>query len=339
MQKLFGNLYESIYKNNIEEVWNILEKYPISCRKNFLKNIKKTSFEHTTRKHLQEMTKDREVNALLIPQENKIYLNGFENTKAEINHELFHVASFNNKAPGIIANLIIDNKIIYIGDHLNEGITEYLALKSIKKEEVESSYGQEVFTIDSLIKIYGKNILIPYFENKPIKFYRQFKNNQSKIIELDLLLKEISTNINIKNIFDEFIIIRDLKPLSLKKEKIYLENLNINKNNIEKFNHWLDTKENIIHASYDNLIEEKENENIEYILNEENDKIYHEWLKEYTSVQKELFERIIKIIIILSRKKGIKEQTIKKNIINSLKNIDIALDMIEYKNKLLIKKK
>ena len=336
-EKLFGRLYYSIYKENINEVWNILKCFPASCRKNFLINIKKLSFEQININKLQELAEYKEVSALASPSENKIYLNEFKNTKTEINHELFHVSSYEKDLIGTVATLIVDNYKVEIGNNLNEGITEYLALKSTNKNKIENAYGLDVFTVDSLIKIYGKNILIPYFKNSPSKFFSQFKNNQLRIIELDLILKEINNNIETKNTFEEFITMKDFNPYFLEEKNIYL---NISNFNIENFTKWLNTNDHKekINDLYDNIIN-KENKEQYKITKKENDILYKNFKKEYTKIQKELFESIIKTIITLSRDQNISDALIKENIKNSLKPINAALEMIEYKNNKLIKKK
>ena len=124
-KKNFSGLYGSIYKKNIQDVWRILERYPKSCQKIFLENIKKLSFKHVTLEELRELTNDKEANALYIPEENVIYLNEFKNEHYEINHELFHAASCTKKCLGIIIYLTKENKTKTIGESLTEGITEY----------------------------------------------------------------------------------------------------------------------------------------------------------------------------------------------------------------------
>ena len=337
-EKSFARLSNSIYKKNLQDVWNILEDYPKSCRKIFLENVKKLSFRHVTLEELRNMTNDKEVNGLYIPTENVIYLNDLNNTQSEINHELFHVASCTKRFWGIIIDLIIDNKNKTIGELLNEGITEYLALLSVMGEkEITSAYQLEVFVIETLIDIYDKNILIPYFKNNPLKFYTQFKNNKHHIIKLDILLNKISKTIDVRNTFEEYILIKDLSKDKLKQHNLYFQT-----ENMEELTKFLKKHKEEISL----LCEEIENESgisnkdTIYTLKElENERMYINWYKEYDYNQKVAFEKIIKTLIILARKNKYSDKRILKILRKNLSNKETALDIIEYKNKKLIKRR
>ncbi len=335
-EKNFVNLNSSIYKKNIKQVWRVLEDYPESCQKVFLENIKGLSFNHLTLEELREMTNDKEVNALYIPTENKIYLNGLKNKQSEINHELFHVASCTKKFWGIIIDLTIGNKTKTIGENLNEGITEYLALLSANEDKsLISAYQLEVFTIASLIDIYGKKILIPYFKNNPPKFYSQFKKDKLYIVKLDVLLNKISRTIDVRNTFEEYILIKDVSKDKLKEHNLYLQT-----EDMQELTKFLKKHKEEISV----LCEETEKElginnsnNTYTIKEEENENMYINWYKDYAHNQKVTFEKMIKILIYLARKNNYDDYEILEILKKNLKYKDTALDIIEYKNKRLIK--
>ena len=336
--QIFGRLNYSIYRKNLEEVWKILEQYPKNCRKIFLKNIKTLEFKNLSIEKLQQISEDLDVDGLYQPKENKIYLNGFKNEQTEINHELFHVSSCTPEYWGVMVEVTIDNMTKSIGENLNEGITQYLAeLSTNAKNQTNSAYQLEVFVIESLISIYGKEILRPYFQNRPTKFYSQFKSDAYKIIKLDLLLKKISKRVDTRNTFEEYILLKDLSPNRLKENNLYIET-----NKIKELNKHLKSNEFEINRLYEEVeLEErkKENESQLYALKEDKNKeIYFKWYKEYTQNQKEAFDKIIKTIIILSRKHNMNDEEIKNMLIEKIKNKGEILDTIEYKNKKLIRK-
>ena len=334
-EQLYGKLQSSIYKGNLQDVWNILEGYPKSCRNVFLKNVASLSFKHVTLEELKKITNDKEVNGLYILEENKIYLDGFNNTRSEINHELFHVASCTKKFIGIIVDLTIGNKTKTIGEKLTEGITEYLAILSTKENNlVTSAYQLEVFTVASLIDIYGKNILIPYFNNNPLKFYKQFKENKSYIIKLDILLNKISKEIDIRNTFEEYILIKELSPDKLKKHGLYLQT-----ENMEELTKFLKKYSERISILCEEVEKESGTSNTDtYTIKElENENMYINWYKVYDYKQKIAFEKIIKILILLARKKQNNDDRILEMLRRNLKGKEIGLDAIDYKNNKLIK--
>ena len=337
-KQLFGELSQSIYKKNIEDVWKILERYPNKCRKVFLKNLKTLSFQKVNIEELQKISEDIDVNGLYMPMENKIYLNGIENKYEEINHELFHVSSCTGKYWGVIVDVTIGEKIRTIGENLNEGITEYLAYLSANSKNIgESAYQLEVFVIELLISIYGEKILNPYFQNNPLKFYYQFKSGEYSIIYLDILLNQISKWINVRNSFEEYIILRDFVPDELKKYNLYIETFDM-----KELSRYLKRYEFMINKLYDKIEKEKRLREVFFdryaLQKEESKKMYLNWYYEYSKIQKRMFDRIIKIIIVLARKQDMSDELIKDLLIRSLDNKKSILDVIEYKNKKLVRK-
>lgn len=334
--QLFGKLNTSIYRKNIKEVWNVLEQYPKECRKTFLKNIKSLEFKHFTKEQLQELAEDIDVNGLYIPTENKIYLNGFENKQEEINHELFHVASCTPKYWGIIVDISYDNKIRTIGDNLNEGITEYLAfISSDSKDISNSAYQLEVFVIETLINIYGTDILKPYFQNNPPKFYSQFRYDEQNIIKLDILLKKISNWISIRNSFEEYIVLKDIA-----KNKLEKNHLDSNTSNMKELSKHLKKYEFEINELFEEVEQEerkKGNTSQMYTLKKEKE-LYLNWYYMYDKIQKEIFEKLLKILIVLARTHNLSDEWIKDILIKNLENKKTILSTIEYKNKKLIRK-
>ena len=333
-KELFGRLYFSIYKDNIKEVYNILNNYPKKCQKNFLRNIKELSFDHDKFKEIKNYLSEELTSALYIPNEKKIYLNGFNNTKPEINHELFHVASDNNTDIGVVIILKDKNRLIRIGTHLNEGITDKLAIDSLNQKEVTSDHDLEVFVIENLLNIYGNKILIPYFEGKPRKFYTQFKKNSDSIIELELLLEIIKQKIKMRDTFSKYILLKEYDKESLIMNNLYIKSVDLNPKSILLFNKWLDERNDLISNIY------IDNKNIsKKIINKDNIELYNYWINIYSKEQKESFEKILKILIKLYRKKEIDETTIKDSLINTLDNKNHFIDLLAYTNKKLIKKK
>lgn len=334
-EQLFDRLNKSIYRKNLEEVWQVLEKYPKNCQKIFLKNLKTLTFKQISIEELQELSKDLDVEGMYIPNENTIYLNEFKNERVEINHELFHVSSCTPKRLGVIVYVTIDDVTKAIGENLNEGITQYLAELSTKtNNQKDSAYQLNVFVIESLINIYGKNILNPYFQNNPVKFYSQFKSNTYKIIKLDILLNKINKRINLKNLFEEYLLLKDLSKNKLKDNNLYIEITNL-----KELNKYIKKREFEINKLYKDIEKEEIKGNDIYVLKkEENKEIYLNWYKEYTKIQSSSFEKIIKTIITLARNSNISDKEILEMLTKNLQYKKEILEEIEYKNKKLIRK-
>ena len=73
--KKYGNLHNTPYEKNIDEIWNILELFPKSCRKLFLKNLKTLIIENVPKKELEMIAEDGAAEGIYIPDCNTIYLN------------------------------------------------------------------------------------------------------------------------------------------------------------------------------------------------------------------------------------------------------------------------
>ncbi len=331
--KKYGNLKNTSYEKNIDEIWNILELFPKSCRKLFLKNLKTLIIEKVSQKELETITGNDTTEGIYIPDCNTIYLN--ENTKykhAILNHELFHTTSSSENRRGIIGNFELESNIISIGKNLEEGITEYLALKSINKEKSHTDYQIEVFVIKCLIDIYGDKILVPYFNQSEENFYKQFNRYREIIIKIDLLLKRLSNYINTTDVFEEYLLLKELTPIILEENNLYIENTEIP----------ILAKHAIYNRKIINKIYEKEektnkkltpNEPYE-LIKKENIDIYKAWYKN----ERKILNDIIKRIIILGRINKLSDKLIKEILTKNLKYSDEALNTIKYHNKKLIRK-
>lgn len=331
--KKYGNLHNAPYEKNIDEIWKILELFPKSCRKLFLKNLKTLIIENIPKKELEMIAEDGAAEGIYIPDCNTIYLNKTTKYKhAILNHELIHATSSSENRRGIIGTFELGPNIISIGNNLEEGITEYLALKSVNKEKTHTGYHIEVFVIKCLTDIYGDKILIPYFKKKEENFYKQFNRYREIIIKIDLLLKRLSNYIDITDIFEEYLLLKELNPKVLKENNLYIESTEIHI--LAKH---LINNQKIINKLYEK--EEKTNKKIipnepYEIIKPENIDIYKEWYKK----EKDLLNEIIKRIIILGRINKLSDQLIKEIIVNNLKHSDETLEVIKYHNKKLIRK-
>ena len=201
----------------------------------------------------------------------------------------------------------------------------------------ESAYQLEVFVIELLISIYGEKILNPYFQNNPLKFYYQFKSGEYSIIYLDILLNQISKWVNVRNSFEEYIILRDFVPDELKKYNLYIETFDM-----KELSRYLKRYEFMINKLYDKIEKEKRLREVFFdryaLQKEESKKMYLNWYYEYSKIQKRMFDKIIKIIIVLARKQDMSDELIKDLLIRNLDNKKSILDVIEYKNKKLVRK-
>ena len=322
---------------NLNDIWNILDKYPRTCKKIFTNNLKTLKIKYISEEELAIMSNDPGTEGMYVPIENTIYITK-ENIKNKrvINHELFHTTSTHNRKIGIIGKIELNNHEKIIGENLDEGITEYLALKSLNKRKSNTSYQLEVFVIKCLINIYGSKILIPYFKNSPEKFYQQFKNDNLKIIKLDILLNKLSKYEMLTDIFEEYLLLLEINTNSLKEN-----NLLLNTTSLKQFLKDLSKNQDTIIDYYKKeentnpiLIELNKTNNTYELKNKKAEYLYIDWYNQ----EKILIEKILKIIIILARKNNLSDELIKKILMNNLKYTNDTLELIRYKNKKLIRK-
>lgn len=330
--KKYGNLNNTLYEKNIDEIWNVLELFPKKYRKSFLKNLKTLIIKEVSKEEIQNIVNNESTEGVYIPDCNTIYYNKNPDNKTTINHELFHTTSINTKRTGIKGYLEIGQNIIRFGNNLNEGITEYLALKSINEKRSKNAYQLEVFVINCLTDIYGDKILTYYFKPSPEDFYKQFKNYHGIIIKIDLLLKKLKAYIYTTNTFEIYLLLMEVNPNILKEKNIYMEIPEIHKLNKHKI---------IINKLYDEeiknniMLAELNRENKPYqIILEKTQEIYDSWYKK----EKDLLNEIIKRIIILGRINKLPDQLIKEMLINNLKHTEETQEVIKYHNKKLIRK-
>ena len=233
--------YSPVFQDNINSVWNTLKQYPPSCQKAFLKNLKNLHIKINPNVYFNPVyltTGDPYAIGGYFHAINTIYLK--EDMNDVINHELFHVASSTTRKNGIIT--IKENRVI--GYYLNEGITEYLNLKSQKQLISKSDYQLEVFVIEFLIKIYGEKILIPYFTHNSIKFFTQFQKHKKSIIKIDNLLSKIKSNNenNQQELFNTIIkilivIAKDNNLSTTQIKEILIDTLSTKKEGLEVINY------------------------------------------------------------------------------------------------------
>ena len=329
-----SKIYNSVYKDNVLCVWNMLLGYPKRCRELFLENIKNIDYDRVSSDELYRLTKDGYVNGLYMPDDNKIFFAELGNNDTEIHHELFHVASCNRNHWGIIGELHYGDRKREIGECLNEGITEYLAISSTGINDVDSFYQLDVFVIEMLVHIYGKKILYPYFMGDAVSFYHQFGDDLYQIVRLDMLLRKIEKNILKRNLFDEYLSLREISSDVLDNNGLYLKGIKCDDYNMKALYKWLKIHED----EFDSLMENMDVDTVE-MRNEGNIILYDYFHGKYQSNQKELFDSIIKILIRLARGSKYKDYDIKNMLISSLESKNVGIDMMEYQNKKLIKRK
>lgn len=176
-------LYNSPYMVNVNEVKKVLDDYKFKSKVLFSINLFSLNIEEMTYSIKKEYNNAA---GLYVPYDNTIYIKDLLEKDKIVNHELFHVSSNNfiKRKSGITIKDNIEN--------LDEGITEYLKLKS--KNELSSDYGYqlEVFVVEFLIFIYGDKILEPYFIGNGEKFYSQFESFSDDIKKINYKLNEIS---------------------------------------------------------------------------------------------------------------------------------------------------
>ena len=152
-------LYHSPYKKNIDEVWDVLKNFKVCSRLLFLNNMRTLKIEEIYKEmepgELEELANYK-------PFENQIHV--FSGADWTLNHELFHVSSRGFR--GFTGVMNFDG-----GNGLTEGITEYLALKSQGKTTTISAYEENVFVIEFLVFIYGKEFINFYLQNRVDDFY------------------------------------------------------------------------------------------------------------------------------------------------------------------------
>ena len=330
----FSKMYDSFYRDNVLCVWSMLLCYPKRCRELFLENMKNIDYDRVSSSELYELTGDWYVNGLYMPDDNKIFFAELGNNDTEVNHELFHVASCNKYHWGIIGELHYGDKKREIGECLNEGITEYLAISSTGVNDVDSFYQLDVFVIEMLVHIYGKKILYPYFMGDAVNFYHQFGDDCAHIVRLDMLLRKIEKNIVKRNLFDEYLSLRELSGDVLDDNGLYLNGIKCNHYYMNELYRWLKIHEKELDSLMENM-----DADTSVMKNEDNIILYDYFHGEYQNSQKELFDSIIKILIRLARGKKYNDNDIKEILISSLENKDVGIDMMEYQNKKLIKRK
>lgn len=208
---------KNIYFEKVEE---ILDLFPIECRKNYYEN-KKTLV-------IKEGELFGSIKGAYDHYKNEI-------TLADINalpHELFHVA-FRDKsklnkriskkdevyfANGVEYSLKFDKYEYLYGRGLNEGLTEYLSRKCSSLKGNHYYY----FFVDLLISIYGEDILEYAFYNNPKLFFDDERfYNVEKIYDGFDALEE---SLNAQNLLVDCI--DGIKETLEKGEKSELVNIN-----------------------------------------------------------------------------------------------------------------
>ena len=327
------DISSSNFYQNIIEVFDVLKKYPFSCRKIFLKNLESLQFEKIT---MEEMVNfDENVASYYDISKNIIYYT--EDTLEFLNHELFHVASTSGIHSGIVVGRV------HMGENLNEGITEWLALKSRHQDVSHSGYQLELFVIECLVSIYGESILIPYFLHHTYEFYSQFGLMAKKIIRLDFLLGRLENEMKIMDIFTRYLVIRDIDESFFEDKDTNLFQMNFGYENgqiLEKEMKKNYKKISFLNKDNDSGLEFVELNVYDYDLKrEEHKKLYLKWKREFIMRQREIFNSILKEIIRLARYCFYSDDEIKELLMHHLETKTTCLEQIHYYNSKLMRKK
>lgn len=333
-------LYHSQYNDNIVQVVEILKEYKFSCRLNFLRNFRTLKVTMMSEDKIENISSS--VPAYYSINQNEIYLksNFYDYF---FNHELFHVASNNGK---ISPNGIAFNKLNLLGENLNEGITEYLNLKSLKVGKSWSNYQLELFVIQFLVFIYGEKILEPYFENNSSKFFQQFGIYSNEVLQIDKRLKLIKNNFNLQMDRLRYLFFSDIGPDIIRSDIEYLKQIRLNKKMITGINLLICNYENEL---YERLAKEKidikkvDIFNYQY-RNLKIGKVHNEFILEYENLQKNIFDKIISILMEMAYDIEISIDDIRNFVQESLfyKNDDfkgLYTSVINKKLKLHVKKR
>lgn len=303
-------LYNSPYKININEVGKVLKKFKLKSRLIYLKNLTNLNIEEVSEKELNLIAPNSK--AVYNSFENKILLIKNINHSEILNHELFHSTSNrksnkNKRRSGII---ISDNTKV-LGKYLNEGITEYLNLKSKNLNESLSRYQLELFVIEFLVFIYGENFINYYFQNNGVKFFRYFSQNKKKIKKIDSLLTESHTYDLLQKNRLKYLYV----TLNVQNDIELNNELQLNSNSNTKINE-LVSKELFFHKT------QEQNYNFFNLLSKDEIKknIYIKWNIEYKTQKRKTFEIILESLLDIAYDNGYSNHQIIEFIHNSFEN-------------------
>lgn len=274
-------LYNSPYMVNVNDVKKVLDGYTFKSKVLFSINLFGLSIEEMS--YSIKKTYNNAA-AVYIPYDNTIYIKNLLEKDKVVNHELFHVSSnnFMKKKAGITLNDGIEC--------LDEGITEYLKLKS--KNELSSDYGYqlEVFVVEFLVFIYKEKILEPYFSGNGKKFYRQFGENNYTIKKINYLLNEISQKSSYQVHRLNYLLALELFPNSVSKD--CLDDLELNVKTKYVVKSFFDSNKEVSYK----LKEYKKDKNItayNYKYQDINNIYYSNWEEEYKNKVCNILEEII----------------------------------------------
>ena len=108
-----------------------------------------------------------------------------------IMHELLHMASTSNTFTCGLEQRIVNNKnkIVFFGEGLNEGCTEYLLSKYFGINESDVSYKEQVQMSKMIEKIVGKDLLEKsYFKNGMVPIINKLSDLSNDGLAVDTLL-------------------------------------------------------------------------------------------------------------------------------------------------------
>ena len=298
-------LYNSPYKIN-KEVRRVLSNFKFRSRLVFNSNLmflKIKEIDEEVRK------KNPAIAAFYDSSTNTIYIDDYKEKEETLNHELFHVASENG--------IELEDQV----QNLNEGITQYLHLKSKNITNSEfSGYQLELFVIEFLIYIYGEKILEYYFEGNGKKFYQQFKKYNNIVRNINYTLNEI----------DKRSLVEDYRTQYLLASELFGEV--VPSSELDKFGLDFSTKEKIkkfFYDNYDNILVEfrkykKENkiDIHKYNYSGINKEYYQKWEVEYKIEVNKMFDSILSQLLEMAYSKGINKSDIKQFILISFSNKD-----------------
>lgn len=209
-------LYQSPYKKNIDEVWDVLKNFKLRSRLLFLNNMRTLKIEEVHDSELDEWG----TAASYFPFKNSIHI--YQNVSENLNHELFHASSRGLK--GFTGVMDYGG-----GDELTEGITEYLAMKSRGKTITTSAYEENVFVIEFLVFIYGDEFINYYLQNRVDGFHQYFLDNHIHIDILDSLLSKISNHKEYNENRRLYLLISDIVPGVIEDDIDFLMELKLDR--------------------------------------------------------------------------------------------------------------
>ena len=287
-----AKLYKSPYRKSVDQVWEVIKKLKPKNRVNFLKNLIDVEIEVVDKQEIEK--KQYNARALYESNSNKIYLMKDSNSlKNDLNHEFFHMSSRRRKNKTI--GISISNVFGSSGKYLDEGITEYLNLKSQNIKTSDSGYQVEVFVIEMLIFMFGEQILEPYFNNDSIAFLEQFKIlnvPSSMILKLDNKLKKMACNDDVNNYRSSCLILSDIYSDVVDEDVEFFRKIKLDLKFYKIFEDFFTKYQAKLKEEIDNTII-----SLDYQFKDmKKKKVFDEYEDEFQKSQREIFSQILDLL-------------------------------------------